>query len=83
MDKRLWKLAGNLVDYSLGLKRGDTVILHVRGIGNFELGRSVKEYCNTQGINVIDEFLTMEQYVNRWKGIDNARLKEIIDREKS
>lgn len=82
MDNRILKLAGNIVDYSLGLKKGETVVLNVRGMTNFELGKSVKDYCEMNGINVIDEFLTTEQYVNRWKGIDNARLKEIIDREK-
>lgn len=82
MDNRFLKLAKNIVAYSLGLKAGDTMILTVRGEDQFEFGKCVKEYCQTQGIEVLGEFLTNDEYYDRWHGIDEAGLQEIIDREK-
>lgn len=83
MDARLKLIAKNLVDYSLGLKTGETLILQVKGAEQFELGGCIYEYCKTRGINVIGEFLTVEEYDEMWKGIDEKRLNEIIERERA
>ena len=81
MDLRLKNIAKNLVDYSLQLKTGQTVVLRVRGDDQFELGREVAEYCKLKGINVIPEFLTSEEYKKYWEGITQEKLDEIIQRE--
>lgn len=81
MDLRLKNIAKNLVDYSLHLKTGQTVVLRVRGDDQFELGREVADYCKLKGINVISEFLTSEEYKKYWEGITQEKLDEIIQRE--
>ncbi len=81
MDLRLKQIAKNLVNYSLQLKTGQTVILKVKGENQFELGQHVAEYCKLRGINVISEFLTLEEYDKIWKGITQEKLDEIIQRE--
>ena len=81
MDKRLTRIAKNIVDYSLKLKTNETLILQVRGKEQFELGQEVLKYCNLRGINVISEFLTIDEYDNFWTNITAKKLHEIIERE--
>lgn len=81
MDLRLKKIAKNLVDTSLAVKSGETLIVQVRGEDQFELGQYVIEYCKVRGINVISEFLTMKQFDDFWQNVDDKGLEEIIQRE--
>lgn len=82
MDNRLKQLAKNIVDYSLEMQSGETLLLTAVGEVQFELASAIMEYCQEKNIGVISECLTVKEYDARWEGIDRLRLDEIINREK-
>lgn len=81
MDKRLLQIAKNIVNTSLKLKSEETLILQALGKEQFELAQEIANYCTTKNINVISEFLTLEEFNSIWKNITPEQLEQIIQRE--
>lgn len=76
-----YKIAKKMVSESLPLKAGDLLFLEILGRENKPLGEVIKEYAESQGINVFYRYSSLYEKHKFWSAMTNEKLQPLIEED--